>query len=144
MWETTGRWGTIPQASAELTTRRKSRIAVYYCHIYMYYIYLCQKNEGKWLSRRVVMCSSLVTMSTTLADAEPSLMLCWIQWQILVTVCSSISHCLFLIVKNFPSTYCRVYLRSPRSLIQVLPAAQPRVWGKFCLFGLCLFSFGLI
>jgi hypothetical protein len=21
-------------------------------------------------------------------------------------------------------------------------AAQPRVWGKFCLFGFCLFSFG--
>jgi len=26
--------------------------------------------------------------------------------------------------------------------IPFVPAAQPRVWGKFCLFCLCLFSFG--
>ena len=32
--------------------------------------------------------------------------------------------------------------RHPR--IPLLPAAQPRVWGKFCLFGLCLVLFGLI
>jgi len=58
--------------------------------------------------------------------------------QTLITVCGSISRCLFLIVRGFVGSFIAPILgfirdhRDPR--IPLVPAAQPRVWGKFCLF----------
>ena len=81
-----------------LLARNSSVIIV----IYTCKVDVCKKNEGKWLSRRVLMCSSLVMTNacTMIDDVQWRALLMWTQWQTLITVCGSISRCLSLIVRR--------------------------------------------
>jgi hypothetical protein len=114
--------------------------------IYTCKVDVCKKNEGKWLSRRVLMCSSLVMTSAR------AMMLASI---VDVDTMTNTDYCmrqyLSLFISDCQKIICSFlapilgFIRDHRDhRIPLLPAAQPRVWGKFCLFVLCLVSFGLI